>query len=76
MEPRIFKCPCCGASFQHGTHRYEGKYIPRYEVLVCRNCYESNREGWANDKWLLEHLKSRNIPIPNTNTNGVLPRGD
>lgn len=69
------KCDCCGTEFQYGPHKYDGEYIPRYQITVCMSCYDGNWDGWApQDKWLIKHLESKNLPIPKRNRKGCLPR--
>lgn len=56
-------------------HIYNGKRIPSYDIMVCRICYDSNWDGWAQHKEkLVAHLKEKGLPIPKDNEKGWLPR--
>lgn len=69
-------CGLCGTSFQFGTGVYDGKHIARYQLTVCRGCWEGNHDGWA--KWLetklVAHLNAKGIQIPERNAAGWYPR--
>ena len=76
-EKLMFKCDVCGASYQHGPHRYEGHKLNLYGGLfVCDTCWQSNHDGWAPhyEKILLAHLKEKGLPVPQRNAKGFLPR--
>ena len=66
----------CGRQFQMGPHRYDGKFISRYQISVCRACYEGNWDGWAPhwEQHLVAHLKKNKLQIPEPNAKGWLPR--
>ena len=68
--------PDCNRAFQMGPHVYEGRYIPRYNLTVCKACYEGNWDGWHHDyeKFILAHLKKKGLPVPERNQNDLLPR--
>jgi hypothetical protein len=69
-------CDLCGNQFQMGPHRYDGKWINRYQLSVCRSCYNGNWDGWgpfAEEK-LIPHLKMKGIAIPERNDKGCIPR--
>ena len=72
----IYQCDLCGSEYQFGPHKYDGKYIRRYELNVCKSCYDGNWEGWGPhcEERLIAHLKQKNIPIPEKNAKGWLPR--
>ncbi len=69
-------CFMCGSQFQMGEHIYDGKYIRRYDIIVCMPCWDGNRDGWTPDyeTRLIAHLENEGIPIPERNENGWLPR--
>lgn len=73
---KMYRCFICGNGFQIGAGRYDGKYIPRYKINVCRVCYDYNWDGWAPafEKKLIAHLKKEGIPIPKRNKKEWLPR--
>jgi len=74
-EKIMQRCFMCGSEYQFGPHRYDGKYISRYQISVCRSCYDSNWDGWAHyEPRLVAHLKANNLPIPARNEKGWLPR--
>lgn len=35
-------CELCGAVFQYGPGAYDGNYIPRYQITVCRECWNAS----------------------------------
>jgi hypothetical protein len=46
VTPNMAKCEMCGAEFRDGPHRYEGKFIRAYQLLVCQACWNANWSGW------------------------------
>jgi hypothetical protein len=72
----MFTCQLCSDSYQMGRHIYDGKQIPRYQLGVCKPCYDGNWDGWGSDHEtkLLFHLKEKGLPVPERNKNGLLPR--
>lgn len=72
----MIQCEMCGSTFQFGPHLYDGKHIARYQITVCRACWESNWDGWAPhfEKQLETLLNQKNIPIPEKNSKGWYPR--
>lgn len=75
-EPIKFVCAICGQKHQMGPHRYDGQFVPRYQVQVCRICYSANWDGWGPEaeEILVPHLKAKGLPIPPRNAKGWLPR--
>lgn len=76
-EKFIFKCDVCGRPYQHGPGRYEGHRLELYGgVFCCDSCWQGNWDGWTpqNEHVLLEHLKQKNLPVPERNAKGWLPR--
>lgn len=74
----MYRCPLCGNQFQINAHVDvdDGKYIPRYDITVCRTCWNSNWDGWAPhyEETLIAHLKKKGLPVPERNEKGWLPR--
>lgn len=73
----MFKCDVCGAMYQHGPHRYEGHKLKLYgNIFCCDSCWQGNWDGWAPhyEKMLLDHLRQKNLPVPERNAKGWLPR--
>lgn len=72
----MMRCFMCDNEFQFGPHRYDGKYVPRYDIWVCRICYNGNWDGWGPqfEDRLIEHLNKEGIPVPEKNENGWFPR--
>lgn len=70
------ECFMCGEKYQMGPHIYNGEIIHKYGIGVCRNCYTANWDGWAphHEEKLIAHLKRMNLPIPERNDKGRLPR--
>lgn len=69
-------CDTCGRLFQYGPHRYDGKYIPKYGITVCKTCWDGNWDGWAphlEDK-VTAKLMAAGKALPMRNTKGWLPR--
>lgn len=72
----MVRCFIHGGDFQFGPHRYAGKHIPRYQITVCETCYQANWDGWAPhyEARILGHLATQGLPVPERNTDGLLPR--
>jgi hypothetical protein len=53
----------------------EGR-IPRYDIEVCRRCWEDNWNGWAkeHEARIAEHLRRNELPVPVRNVFGLFPR--
>jgi len=75
-EKFMLQCFMCGKEFQFSPHIYAGTHIPAYNITVCDTCYGMNSDGWHPDYTakLIAHLKKENLPIPERNENGWLPR--
>jgi hypothetical protein len=69
-------CDLCNSEFQHGPHRYDGRHIPKYDLLVCSGCYEGNWDGWGGyvEAQFLMHLRTKGLPVPARNAKGFFPR--
>jgi hypothetical protein len=78
VTPNMAKCEMCGAEFRNGPHRYEGKFIRAYQLLVCETCWKGNWSGWnpRMEPKLIAHLQAKGLPIPERNEKGWFPRGD
>lgn len=74
--PIMYTCQMCGSRFQFGPHRYDGKFIRSYQLMVCRPCHEGNHDGWSPlfEAKLERHLEERGIPLPARNTTQLYPR--
>jgi len=72
----MYQCFFCNSKYQMGPHLYDGKYISRYKIGVCMNCYRGNWDGWAPhyETKLIAHLHDKGLPIPERNEKGWLPR--
>ena len=72
----MLSCATCGQQFQFGRNIYDGKFIPIYNITVCRTCYNSNHDGWAPhyERKILMHIKEEGISEPKRNKDGLLPR--
>lgn len=76
-KPKVMhSCDMCRTNYQMGPHIYDGKYIPRYELNVCKICYDGNWDGWSShyEKKLLSHIEKHNIHPPERNEKGWFPR--
>lgn len=71
----IMVCDICGQRHQMGPHRYDGRFISRYQIEVCRSCYSSNWDGWNPDaeKKIILHLVSKILSLSTRNIVGLLP---
>ena len=71
----MYRC-LCGNEFQMGPQIYNGKYIRRYDITVCKTCWAGNWDGWVPhyEKDLIEHLNKKGLTIPERNAKGLLPR--
>lgn len=75
-EPQRIPCDLCGKHVRHSHHHYEGRVIPRYQLFVCKTCYEGNWDGWgpAHEPVLIDHLAKKGLPMPARNEKGYFPR--
>jgi len=70
------QCDMCADSFQYGPHKYDGQYLPHYEMFLCQGCYRGNWNGFAphlEDKFI-DHLGSKGTSLPERNEKGWFPR--
>jgi len=72
----VFNCFFCGGRFQFGPSLCDGKHIKRYKISVCSACWSSNWDGWSPrvEERLLAHLVTEELPVPERNEKGWLPR--
>ncbi len=70
------RCEMCDREYQSAPHRYDGKVIRKLRLEVCATCYAGNEDGWAPhlESRLLDHLKEKGLPVPERNSNGLIPR--
>jgi len=70
-------CGLCGQRFPFGPHRYDGKFLKHYKLMVCQSCYDGSWNGIspANEEGFEAHLKEQGIPLPERNEKGWYPRG-
>ncbi len=76
MGKVIEQCDLCGDSFQYGTQRYDGQYLPHYEMFLCEGCYKENWDGFTPglEAQFIAHMKSKGIALPERNDEGCYPR--
>jgi len=70
-------CELCGSEYQHGPEVYEGHKLELYgDIFCCDICWQGNWDGWGPDpeKLLLKILKEKELPVPERNAKGWLPR--
>jgi hypothetical protein len=50
--------------------------IKRYDIEVCRNCWEDNWNGWPkeHEARITAHLRHKGLPVPVRNVFGLFPR--
>lgn len=72
----MYECFMCGCKFQFVDHRYNGKRIIKYDIMVCTRCYDGNWDGWGPncEEKLINHLSGRGVKIPERNRFGWIPR--
>lgn len=77
IDPIYYNCKICGQRFRYGPKIYDGQHINKYNLTVCKNCFQSAKDGWqkSDEKRLLDHLKKEKISTPSRNSNGLFPRG-
>jgi hypothetical protein len=74
-DPKFFEqCFLCKQPFQFGPHRYDGRYIASWGIMVCRSCEGGNWDGIVlhTHPDLVEHLKRRGVSVQ-LNKKGWLP---
>lgn len=70
-------CSICGKDERYGPDLYKGHHLHLYGgVFCCDNCWKGNWDGWGplHEHKLLKILESENLPIPDRNSKGWLPR--
>ena len=70
-------CSVCGRTFTSHIHVHEGHPLHLYGgVTCCDTCWNANWDGWAPcwEPRLLQILKEKNLPVPERNEEGWLPR--
>lgn len=77
-DKKTHQCFTCDKMFQFEEHKYEGKWIQRYQIEVCMSCWKGNQDGWCDEraKKIINHLNEKSISIPPMNAKGWLPIGD
>ena len=70
------KCPLCQNNFRYGSGRYEGKPLKLYGITICKPCYDTNHDGFAQhyEEILETVVKKNNLNLPERNASGLLPR--
>ena len=50
--------------------------VARYDIEVCRDCWENNWNGWAkqHEARIAQHLKGKGLAVPVRNVFGLFPR--
>lgn len=69
------KCQVCSREFDYGPHVYQGRYLPRYQMVACNSCLRAHHDGWGleAEKCILQHLNQSGIDVPERNAVGLLP---
>ena len=69
------ECEVCKKTVSNGHGNYDLKQCHGYEMWVCSNCFDGNRDGWAphHEPTVLAHLQTKGLPIPERNLLGLLP---
>ena len=68
-----FPCLLCGRSFGFGEHRYDGRRIQAWDIMVCNTCYGANWDGIVPGSYprLDSHFKANGIS-PQYNAKGYI----
>ena len=69
-------CDICKKEVPFGKGAYHIRKVERYNIYCCDSCWDGNWDGWntRHEAFLLEKLKENNLPLPERNKNGLLPR--
>lgn len=69
------ECQLCGREVVYGHGIYQLYKVSGYNLFVCNACKSGNWDGWHPDyeAKLLEHLKTKGLPVPERTENGLLP---
>ena len=72
----FFPCDICGTRCKTGAGVHGVQRIPGYDLTVCRNCFQSNYEGWAPEhvEAFENHLELKQIPFPARHAGVLYPR--
>jgi hypothetical protein len=71
----MYYCQLCGNPHQMGPHRYEGQFLPHYQMQVCSGCLRGHWDGVspAFELTLTAHLNKHGIALPKRNEKGLYP---
>ncbi|RZA34250.1 MAG: hypothetical protein EOP92_16690 [Lysobacteraceae bacterium] len=72
----VFPCDICGTRCKAGAGVHGFQRIPGYDLIVCRNCFQTNHDGWApmHEEAFENHLALKDIRLPARNAQGWYPR--
>jgi hypothetical protein len=79
MEPEsqyiTYNCFLCSSPFTFGPHRYDGKYIKYYQIMICNTCKSASWDGLAphDEQKIKAHLEKLGLDLPERNEKGWLP---
>ena len=67
-------CFLCGQPFQYGPHRYAGRPIGLWQILICEGCDKMNWNGLVTERHpkLMQRLAELGVPVE-LNAKGWLP---
>jgi hypothetical protein len=70
----MIDCALCKRSFQFGPHRYDGRKVQAWDVMLCSTCVSGNWDGIVPGSWpgFIKDLEARGIAIK-LNDQGWLP---
>jgi len=66
QDPKFFEeCFLCKRSFQFGPHRYAGRRIPQWNIMICEGCDNGNWDGIVPSRspQLIAHLHTLGVEI-------------
>lgn len=74
VKPLMSTCFLCEREFHYGEHRYEGKPVIGYGIMVCDMCRSANHDGIGPvyEAKVLNHCERNNLSKPEPNESGRL----
>lgn len=60
----LLECFLCRREFQFGPHRYAGRPVKAWDILICEQCEAANWDGLVPQchPRLTEHLAQKSVP--------------
>ena len=69
-------CTACEKTIQAGVQLGDARWIDRYEMWVCLDCYEQSAGGWSAEQEarIIAHVRACRRACPERNALGLLSR--